>query len=168
MTNCNALCCRGGVFMDSGEREVILEHADLIRAEMDPEQVREENLWFEEETVTDGDYPSGIAIGTEVYDEKCVFLNSQGACVLQKAAASAGMPRHAIKPFFCWLYPVTIEDGELVLHDAEYADRPTCCGHGQKGELTVFDVCGEELELALGKEGVEELRRLAGDGSASS
>lgn len=161
MSNCNARCCRGGVFADLGERDIILEHAGLIRAQMDSSQVRDERLWFEEETVEDADYPSGRSVGTEVHDGKCVFLDGAGACVLQKAAAAAGMPRHAIKPFFCWIYPVTIDGGELALHDAEYAERPSCCGHAQTGELTVFDVCREELGLVLGEEGYRELRRLA-------
>lgn len=163
MANCNARCCRGGVFVDLAEREAILRHADAIRGQMDGGQVRDDRLWFDEETVDDRDYPSGVAVGTSVHGGKCVFLNDDGACVLQKAAAAEGMSRHALKPFFCWLYPVTIEDGELTLHDSDYVDRPSCCGHGPKGDLTVFDVCGEELEIALGREGLEELlRRVSG------
>jgi Fe-S-cluster containining protein len=160
MTNCNADCCSGGVYADLTERDAILEHADLVRAQMDPGQARDTDLWFEKETIPDADYPSGRAIGTEVYDDRCVFLNSKGMCVLQKAAAAAGMDRYALKPFFCWLYPVTVDNGELTLHDPDYAERPECCSYRDSGPLTVLDVCPEELGLALGGEGVDELRKM--------
>jgi Fe-S-cluster containining protein len=159
MRNCNADCCSGGVYADLAERDEILKHTDLVRAQMDPDQLRDTALWFEAEPIEDADYPSGKAIGTELHNDRCVFLNSKGMCVLQKAAAAAGLDRYALKPFYCWLYPVTIDGGELTLHDPEYAERPSCCSYGDSGPLSVFDVCEEELVLALGEEGVEELRR---------
>jgi hypothetical protein len=158
MTNCNSDCCSGGVYADVAEMEQILLHADLVRAHMDPGQVKDTSLWFEKETVEDMDYPSGRAVGTEVHGDRCVFLNSQGHCVLQKAAAASGMDRYALKPFFCWLYPVTLDSGVLALDDPEFVDRPACCKHGKTGELTIFDVCPEELKLVLGEEGFNELR----------
>ncbi len=159
MTNCNADCCSGGVYADLAERDEILRHVDLIRAQMDPDQEHDTALWFEKESIPDADYPSGRAIGTEVYNDHCVFLNSKGMCVLQKTAAAAGMDRYALKPFYCWLYPVTVDGGELTIHDPEYAERPSCCSYKDEGPLTVFDICTEELTLALGEQGVEELRR---------
>jgi Fe-S-cluster containining protein len=158
MRNCNADCCSGGVYADIAEREEILKHAELVRAQMDPDQLRDTALWFEPEPIDDADYPSGKAIGTEVHNDRCVFLDSKGMCVLQKAAAAAGMDRYALKPFYCWLYPVTVDGGELTLHDPEYAERTSCCSYGDSGPLTVFDICEEELILALGRDGVEELR----------
>jgi Fe-S-cluster containining protein len=158
MSKCNADCCSGGVYADTAEREEILRHADLIRSQMDPGQEHDAARWFEADPIHDVDYPSGRAIGTEVYDERCVFLNREGMCVLQKAAAAAVMDRYALKPLFCWLYPITIDNGELTLHDPGYAERPECCSYRDEGPLTVFEVCAEELTLALGSEGVEELR----------
>jgi len=158
MANCNSDCCSGGVFADVAEKHQILLHADLIRSHMDPEQVKDPASWFEEETVGDTDYPSGRAVGTAVHDDRCVFLTGQGHCVLQKAAAASGMGRYALKPFFCWLYPVTLDGGVLTLDDPEFVDRPSCCKHGSEGDLTVFDVCPEELKLVLGEGGFAELR----------
>jgi Fe-S-cluster containining protein len=158
MRNCNADCCSGGVYADLAERDEILKHAGIVRAQMDSDQQHDTALWFEPEPIVDADYPSGGAIGTELHHDRCVFLNSKGMCVLQKAAAAAGMDRYALKPFYCWLYPVTVEGGELTLHDPDYADRPSCCSYRDSGPLTVFDVCEEELVLALGPDGVEELR----------
>ena len=72
---------------------------------MDPDQEHDTALWFEKETIPDTDYPSGRAVGTEVYNDRCVFLNSKGMCVLQKTAAAAGMDRYALKPFSAGCYP---------------------------------------------------------------
>jgi len=158
MTNCNSDCCSGGVYADVGEKEQILLHADLVRSHMDPDQLKDTARWFEDEIIDDIDYPSGRAVGTEVHNGRCVFLNSRGHCVLQKAAAASGMGRYALKPFFCWLYPVTLDSGVLALDDPEFVNRPSCCKHGARGELTIFDVCPEELKLVLGEEGFTELR----------
>lgn len=158
MSNCNSDCCSGGVYADVAEKQQILLHADLVRSQMDPDQVKDAAGWFEDESVEDSDYPSGKAVGTEVHDGKCVFLNAEGHCVLQKAAAASGMGRYALKPFFCWLYPVTLDSGVLALDDPEFVDRPSCCKHGAAGEMTIFDVCPEELKLVLGEEGFVELR----------
>jgi hypothetical protein len=158
MSNCNSDCCSGGVYADVAEKQQILLHADLVREHMDRDQVKDASLWFEEESVEDIDYPSGRAVGTQVFNDACVFLNSQGHCVLQKAAAASGMGRYALKPFFCWLYPVTLDSGVLALDDPEFVDRPSCCKHGGEGDLTIFDVCPEELKLVLGEEGFTELR----------
>ena len=172
MRNCNADCCSGGVYADLAERDAILAHAELVKAQMDPGQQHDTAAWFEPEPIVDADYPSGKAIGTELHNDRCVFLNADGMCVLQKAAAAAGMDRYALKPFYCWLYPVTVEHGELTLHDPEYAERPTCCSYSGEGPLTVFEVCEEELILALGEEGLEELRagvrEMAGGPTASA
>ena len=166
MRNCNADCCSGGVYADLAERDAILDHADLVKAQMEPDMNHDTAAWFEKEPIVDADYPSGAAIGTELHNDRCVFLNSKGMCVLQKTAAAAGMDRYALKPFYCWLYPVTVDGGALTLHDPEYAARGSCCSYAETGPLTVFEVCPEELTLALGEKGVEELRdvvRKAGD-----
>jgi len=158
MVNCNSDCCSGGVYADMAEYEQILLRADLVRSQMDPDQVTDSESWFEREGVEDADFPSGRAVGTEVYNDRCVFLDSRGQCVLQKAAAASGMDRYALKPFFCWIYPVTLNSGVLALDNPDFVDRPACCTHGEMGELTVFDVCPEELTLVLGEEGFQELR----------
>ncbi len=158
MSNCNSDCCSGGVFADMAEKQRILLHADLVRSHMDPDQVKDPSSWFDDEVVEDADYPSGRAVGTSVHGDRCVFLNGEGQCVLQKAAVSSGIGRYALKPLFCWLYPVTLDGGVLTLDDPEFVDRPSCCKHGAEGELTVFDVCPEELKLVLGEEGFTELR----------
>src|SRR6185503_14902447 len=82
MANCDAGCCQGGVWVDVLHRDVILEHAAVIARHMDPEQEHNPARWFEGEIADDSDFPSGKAVGTEVTDSGCVFLNAHRRCVL--------------------------------------------------------------------------------------
>jgi len=161
MMNCNGNCCKHGVMVDVKERDQILEHTDLVLRYMEPRQEHDPSRWFEEEE-RDLDFPSGKAVGTQARDYGCVFLDSAGRCVLQKAAMGEGMYKFALKPFYCVAYPVTIEHGELIIDDADFVSRTACCSTVKDSSLTVFDVCSEELEHVLGKDGLDELREVSG------
>ncbi|MBI4418666.1 MAG: DUF3109 family protein [Ignavibacteriales bacterium] len=160
MANCNADCCRYGVMVDPVERDRILAHREMILKYMEPHQERDPAKWFEDPH-RDPDFPSGTAVGTQARDYGCVFLDSSGRCVLQKAAMGEGLDKFFLKPFFCVAYPVTIEDGELMIDDADFVSRPACCTPVGKGAKTVFEVCRDELEFVLGEEGMFELRDTA-------
>jgi len=82
---CSGECCYYGVYTDKGESDIIMSAKDKIIAHMDDSQIKEPEKWFEAPEV-DTDFPSGIAVGTEVYNGKCVFLDKQGFCTLQKMA----------------------------------------------------------------------------------
>ena len=161
MNNCKGNCCKYGVWADVEESKNILEHADLIRQYMEPHQEQDPQRWFEDHTVIDKDFPSGFAIGTQIRETGCVFLDSKGRCVLQSAAMEEGMDRFALKPFFCVAYPISIEDGVLLFDDEEYIGNPQCCSPVPSGNLNVFDICSEELEFTIGTEGLKEVRELA-------
>jgi len=161
MTNCDATCCKHGVYADLREQENILAHADLIQRHLEPWQEQDPGAWFDAAPIDDADYPSGKAIGTRATERGCVFLDSAGRCALQKAAVAEGMDRFALKPFYCVAYPIVIEKGVLMLDDSQHVNRHECCMISDVPTLDAFDVCAEELEFVLGKEGVEELQALA-------
>ena len=160
MTNCNADCCKQGVLVDPAEKENILKHADLIKRFLEPHQEKDPAKWFEKQEYIDTDYPSGKCVGTVATDSGCVFLDSRGMCTLQKAATESGLDKFALKPVFCVAYPVTIESSVLRFQEPEFTHRKECCSTVENGSLTVFDVCRDELEFLLGKEGVEELEQM--------
>ena len=166
MTACNATCCQGGVTLDVAERDAILAHADLIVRHMEPGQERNPSAWFDDNVVKDLDFPSGIAVGTEVTDRGCVFLDGAGRCVLQKAAMAENMPKFSLKPFFCVAFPITIEHSVLDTDEPDFTERPHCCSVVESGTLSPVEVCAEELEFMLGREGLLELRSLVGEQSA--
>lgn len=156
MRNCNAACCRDGVMADLAERDKILGHADTIARYMDPDQVRDTKLWFDHTIESDSDYPSGKAVGTRANERGCVFLKHDGRCVLQVTAEGERWPSQALKPFYCFAFPITIESGVLTVDDPEFTNRTECCSVIPGGSNTVLDVCRGELEFVLGKEGLQE------------
>lgn len=161
MYNCNAGCCQQGVMVDLRERENILAHAELIQRYMEPQQDNNPDAWFDKEVEMDSDYPSGRVVGTQTRDYGCVFLDSGGRCVLQKAAVGEGMSKFAIKPFFCFAFPITIEQGIIMVDDPEFTNRTECCSLVERGSLSAFEVCAEELAFVVGKEGFKELQELS-------
>jgi hypothetical protein len=161
MLKCSAACCQYGVWADVAEKTAILRHVDLIRRYMEPDMEKNPEAWFDEEIVPDMDFVSGLTVGTAVRETGCVFLNSAGLCVLQKAEMGEGDPTLKLKPFYCKAFPVTLENGRVIYDDYMKSDQPQCCSAIAGGELTAFDFLHEELELVLGKEGTEELREKA-------
>ena len=161
MSNCNAACCQDGVMVDLKERDTILQHADLIKQHMEPNQERDVSKWFDPNDEEDEDFPSGRAIGTQSNERGCIFLMKDGRCVLQFVAAEEGISKHTLKPFYCFAFPVTIESGVLTIDDPDFTDRPECCSMIPGGSRSVLEVCAEEFEFVLGKEGMDELRDIA-------
>ena len=143
--------------VDRAEKENILAHAELIQRCMDPHQEKDARKWFDGEVEEDPDFPSGRCEGTMVTERGCNFLDSRGLCVLQKAALSVGMDKWELKPYFCVSFPLTIETGVLTVSDAEFTNRPVCCSTISKGDLVPIEVCREELEFMLGKDGLTEI-----------
>lgn len=153
-SRCTGTCCRRGVRADLLERERILAQAQVVIRHMEPGQQHDPRLWFETTTVRDGDYPSGVCVGTELFNGACVFLDSAGRCVLQKASdAHTGM----LKPFFCFAFPITLDRGELLL---DRGSDPACCIGTADGHRNVFDACAVELVHVLGEAGTAELKGL--------
>ncbi|MBI5464586.1 MAG: DUF3109 family protein [Ignavibacteriales bacterium] len=158
LSNCNARCCREGVLIDPQDKAKILAHAETIKRSMDEHQEHDHAKWFDGVAEPDADFPSGRCEGTRVIDGGCVFLNSRGWCVLQKAAVEEGMEKWKLKPFFCVAYPLTIDAGVLTMCEPEFADRPECCSTVADGTQTVLEVCEEEIYFLLGEEGARQLR----------
>jgi len=158
---CNASCCEGGVMVDLEERNTILRRADLIRKHMDVDQVQDAAGWFDEEVGADEDYPTGQATGTQTNEKGCVFLKNEGLCVLQVAAEAEGLSKHALKPFYCFAFPVTIKSGVLTIDDPDFMKSPASCSMNQGGMQSALDVCFAEFEFVLGCDGYTELKELA-------
>src|SRR5512138_3918584 len=76
---CSGECCYYGVYTEKTEHEKIIAIKDKIIRAMDDSQTKNSEEWFED-PVEDDDFESGIAVGTEVYNGKCVFLDKQGFC----------------------------------------------------------------------------------------
>jgi Fe-S-cluster containining protein len=152
---CNGECCHYGVYTDLKEHQNILAIKDRIIPLMDETQSTNISDWFEP-AEEDDDFESGVAVGTEIVNEKCVFLDKNGLCVLQRLALEEGEHKWKYKPIYCVLFPLTIYQNTLTIDD-EHIDRLRYCNKFPISDSTIFDACKEELEFFFGKEGFEEL-----------
>lgn len=155
---CGGQCCDWGVFMDRDFQNVIMEHEDEIIKSMDEFQPKDNSKWFEKELEKDNDFPSGYALGTELYinskgTTQCVFKDKNNFCSLQVTAMKKGFHKWDIKPTYCILYPLTIVDNVL-LYDDEHSKKLDYCGidKDQNFTQTVFEAMTEEIKFVLGED----------------
>jgi len=153
--NCAGECCYYGVYTDLEEYQTILSIQDQIKEVMDETQSKDVSEWFEPEE-KDEDFESGIAVGTEIINGKCAFLDKNGLCSLQKLAIMEGEYRWKYKPLYCILFPLTTYEGVLTI-DTDHIDRLPYCNIDPNTQLTMFEACEEELRHFFGEEGFAEL-----------
>ena len=152
---CFGECCYYGVYTDLKEHDFIMENKEKIIEAMDDSQPKDVSKWFEKPE-KDEDFESGIAVGTEVYNDKCVFLDKKGFCTLQKMAMERGEYKWKYKPLYCILFPLVIYEGALTVDD-DHLKRMHYCNKSENQTSTVFECCKEELKHLLGKKGFKEL-----------
>jgi len=152
---CSGECCYYGVYADKSEHDQIMEIKSRIIDIMDDSQTKDVSKWFEAPQ-EDDDFESGIAYGTEVHNGKCVFLDKQGFCSLQKVAMVSQEFKWKYKPLYCILFPLVIYNGALTV-DTDHIDRMHYCSKAENQVSTVFDACKNELIHLLGEDGFNEL-----------
>ncbi len=152
---CSGECCYYGVYTESNEHENILKIKDKIIEEMDDSQTKVVKNWFEE-PIEDDDFTSGIAVGTEVYNGKCVFLDKQGFCTLQKIAMKEGVHKWKYKPLYCILFPLVIWEGKFTI-DEDHLKRMNYCNKKEIYSADLFKIFQEEIKHVFGEDGFKEL-----------
>lgn len=153
---CQTTCCSSGVYLDPAERDVIIQHKEEIKLKMDETQTTNDSVWFDNIRVDDQDFPSGYAVGTEVHNDKCVFLGKDGRCSVQLVSAEKYNDPWKIKPFYCIAFPISLDTGVLTFDDYQQ-DKAQCCSIVSDTDSTLVDSCKAELEFVLGKDGYEKL-----------
>lgn len=157
---CDGYCCHSGVYVSVHHRDLILEHAEVIQAEMDDIQPHDPKKWFEKKIHKDKDFQGGRAVGTDATDHGCVFLNKVGRCVLQIASMrNRKLPQ--LKPFYCRLFPLTIVDGELT-YDDHCEGEMLCCSVEEDGPASLVDTCEYEFLIALTRKQFDAVKKRAG------
>jgi hypothetical protein len=152
---CSGECCYYGVYTDLKESQHILEIKDKVIALMDETQPKDHTLWFEEPE-TDDSFESGIAVGTEIHNDKCVFLDRNGLCTLQKLALNEGVDQWNYKPLYCILFPLTVFENSLTIDD-EHIERLKSCNSDSTSNLSIYEACKGELLHFFGEDGLAEL-----------
>ncbi|MBU2585174.1 MAG: DUF3109 family protein, partial [Bacteroidetes bacterium] len=92
----------------------------------------------------------------EIYNNKCVFLDKNGFCSLQKAAMDLGEDKWNYKPLYCILFPLVIFEGKLTIDD-EHIERMHYCNKAKNQTSTIFEAMKDEIRHFLGEEGYKEL-----------
>jgi hypothetical protein len=146
---CTGECCLYGVYTDLNESKKILNIKNKLIPLFDKSQIKDANKWFESPE-KDDDFESGIAVGTEIYNHKCTFLDEDGLCSLQKLAIKEGAHKWKYKPQFCVLFPLTVFEGALTIDD-EHIDRLKTCNKNPMPETTIYETCIEELKHFFGE-----------------
>ncbi|MGK9368965.1 DUF3109 family protein [Melioribacter sp. Ez-97] len=152
---CTGECCYYGVYTDKYEADKILAMKDKVIAAMDDSQIKDPDKWFEPPE-KDEDFESGIAVGTQVYNGKCVFLDKIGYCTLQKMAMKEGIYKWEYKPFYCIIFPLVVYEGALTIDD-DHLNRLHYCNKPENQPSTVFETCKDEIIHILGEDGYKEL-----------
>lgn len=150
-------CCNYGVYTDFKEFEKVISLKDEIIEKLDESQSKNVDDWFESPE-KDTDFESGVAVGTNIINDKCTFLDKHGLCTLQKLSLSKGLHKWTYKPIYCVLFPLVISQGILSVDD-EHIDRLTACNRNPDANNTIFDSCKEELQYLLGEDGFEQLEK---------
>ena len=154
---CTGECCHYGVYTDLKEYEKIVSIKDELVSTFDDSQPKNFKEWFEP-AEKDEDFESKIAVGTQVVSNKCVFLDKNGLCSLQKYANSQKENKWKYKPLYCILFPFTVYEGALTI-DYEHIERLKTCNKEMFPETTIFEACKEELLHFFDEEDFAELEK---------
>ncbi|HEX7556930.1 MAG TPA: DUF3109 family protein [Leptolinea sp.] len=162
---CQAACCIYGVWIDQLEAEKIIQFAEIIRPEM-PESWQNPKYWFDEREEADERAVSGIVVHSRVIESArhygasaCIFLKADNKCALQTAARKAGMHPWSLKPFYCILHPLDLDEkGRITLDDTGLLlDEPGSCVRPSKRLIPLVDTFEPELRFFLGDQEFENL-----------
>ncbi len=164
---CTSKCCEHGVYLDPTERDRILAHAGIVEKFMDDTQTRDHGKWFDNSEEEDSDFPSGKCVSTEVHNDKCVFLDAKGRCVLQVTEMEEKMPRFSLKPYYCVLFPIVKVNG-VFQYDDFCAGESGCCTASRESAEKMVEQCAIELQHALGVSGYNEVLNYFRDSFANT
>lgn len=168
ISECQAQCCAGGVYVSLGQADDIMDHTSLIQPHLSAER-RNTSLWFDDKRVIDEDHPGGgMVVGTQVLPdsthpagETCVFLREDRKCALQVAGISSGFHQWRFKPFYCAMHPLVYDKKRLVLSEESdtYKEGGSCNRSDPGQNSPLYQLFEIETKLALGNDGYEALKR---------
>ena len=116
LAECRATCCHDGVFLEPEEREVIAEvvesHAErLAEYGWQPPEIFQRMEGGRWKSVTLPDESPGASFPAHFPKTRCVFLDTERRCVLQRLAIDEGHHPWFWKPVSCWMHPILLKPG---------------------------------------------------------
>jgi hypothetical protein len=155
---CHGKCCAFGVWIDLQEKDRINEFAEIVQSCMDPTKF-DQGDWFLSEIEMDSFTLSGRVIHTRLVSRKqpfkrktCIFLRSDHKCALQVASEKLGRHPWFLKPFYCVLHPLDLNDnGQITLDQTKILleEERSCLRYSEKVNSPI-EIFEEELRFLLG------------------
>lgn len=167
LEECRAACCLYGVWVREEEVERIQSHAALISPHMQ-KFFEDPSIWFDGRTEPDELDPEKTVLHSTVRHEPdhyggtaCIFLRDDHKCALQVAGEAAGLDPWYLKPFYCILHPLDLDEKMRITLD----ETPTMlneegsCLRPAEQMIPLVETFEPELRYFLGDEKYEELRK---------
>jgi hypothetical protein len=166
IASCLGACCSNGVLLVTEQKSKILQHAHLIKPCL-PADRQDEGLWFEGHIREEPGFPSGPYDATSTFpkidnpqDRACIFLLPDARCALQKAAITNSLPQWMLKPFYCAIYPLILEQGCLKLDDENPLYQKDACRRcAANTSEPLYVAMKSEFIYVLGESGYLQLSR---------
>ena len=158
LNDCRGTCCTHGVWMDLLEKEKIKAYSDIILSCMDVVSDDPEE-WFVDEMDKDPFTESGWVVHTKLVWRKkpvkrktCIFVRIDHKCALQVASEKLDKHHWFLKPFYCILHPLDINEcGEITLEEPQVilTEEKSCLRYSQQ-QYAPIKIFEEELRFLLG------------------
>jgi hypothetical protein len=144
--------------VDIGEQVRILAAAEQISPYCAPGR-QEASAWFATILETDPHTPSGEVVHTLVLEDhdhyggtSCVFLRDDFKCALQVAGEAISGDPWKLKPFYCILHPMDLdEEGRITLDETSLLqEEAASCLVPSREEFPLTQIFEPELRRLLG------------------
>ncbi len=136
LNECEAICCYDGVSLHHGEDKMIRSVVDRFPQYF----IHMPNTYITYRERRDGTKVLVTAVRHFEYSiqtlskrfnsTKCVFSTDDHQCSLQVAAIGVGVHKWTFKPLTCWLFPLTLHNGEIVPLASEWRKNPSHVSEG--------------------------------------
>lgn len=140
-----------------------------------PDNFKNSQDWFQKKILCDPFIAGGEVIHTSVIKNSvhlggtaCVFLNDHHKCVLQISAEKYGLHKWNLKPFYCILHPLYLDDaGKTTLDETDslLSENGSCLRFTQE-KNSLLNTFEEELLYFLGFEKYQNLLNINKSGNA--
>lgn len=171
LKDCQAACCLYGVWVDEEKVKQILDWQEKIKSEL-PREYQNADQWFEKSIESDPFTPTGKVIHTRVLERPehyggsaCIFLRTDYKCALQVTGERLGKHPWYLKPFYCILHPLYLDDqGRITIASADeiLVEEGSCLIPAEK-PVKLMETFAEELTYILGVEKFTELLKTLSD-----
>jgi len=162
---CRGACCLYGVWVGLLEKDLILQYAEDIKPYLNRD-FQDSNLWFEDALEDDEYIEGGTVIHTKVLDDPshygksaCVFLGKDSKCILQAVSSEIGKHHWFLKPFYCILHPLDLDEkGRITLDETKIIlEEEGSCLRKSEIKIPLLKTFEEELRFILGDKNYQNL-----------